>query len=781
MKKLLLLSALLLVLLLCVTACTKDNTSIADTSDTDATTTVTEEQSSTETTAPEESSVETTVIEESSVETTVIEESSVETTVIEESSVETTAIEESSVETTVIEESSVETTAHEESSVETTAPEESSVVTTVIEESSVEETTTEDESIEEIPTEESSIEETSPEEDSIEETQSEDNSSEEIPTEEDSSENVTSEEESSEETTEEETTEEVTTSAPKYNFTMWNRKKDVVKHLSFDQLWEGSSNSGNNIFTPGKASAWNGVADLSISSAKALTFYGWVAVKGELGMFGYSIDSGRPIFNEDWDFEDASLTPHFANMGGDTGCRMKIVIDLSELKGTHKITTLYRSGAGKIVALYTFEVIIADLEDIELPVVTPTTTPTLPDAYGENTADVTYVGDDDYVLYTYKDKTALDFASACSYYTDNGYSVYTSNEKAGNLFTTLTNGTAMAHIYWFEALGELNIVVSSTAAHYLPPQTPEAVDGEFECTVTQLEDFSNINGMSYVIQLKDGSFILYDGAYSSQAELLLNYLKENYKGEGKPLIRAWVLTHAHSDHYPTFLTIARKWADEINVEYVIATPLNDEVFELDDEEIYFSTDLKYDVARLGAKLVYAHTGMEFTFCNLNMEVLLSPDDIYKNVTNTTIANRDVNFNNTSVVTRLYDSEYKALFNGDIGQRGTDIMEKVYGDYLKSDMCQAAHHGVEDVPFSYYDIVKAQIVFYPCDYNLYDNNTRHIMVRLKLELMDYTKEILIQGLSRYTRDWGTKYDSDAPLSIPDYTPSANRPVYDGSLG
>ena len=413
MKRLFLLSALLLVLALCITACTKDSTSPTDTSNADVTTQATEEQSSVDTTTAVESTVETTTKEESTVETTTAEESTVETTTTEKSTVETTTAEESTVETTTEEESTLETTTAEETTLEETPTEEASSI--------------------------------------------------EVPTEENSSEETSSEEESSEETTEEETT-----AAPKYNFTMWNRKKDVVKHLSFDQLWEGSSNSGNNIFAPGKASTWNGVADLTISSAKALTFYGWVAVKGELGMFGYSIDSGRPVFSEDWNYADESLTPHYATMGGDTGSRMKIVIDLSELKGTHKITTLYRSGAGKIVALYTFEVIIADLEEIELPVVTPSLTPTLPDAYGENTADVTYVGDDDYVLYTYKNKTALDFASACSYYTDNGYSVYTSSKKAGNLFTTLTNGTAMAHIYWFEALEELNIVISSTAGYYLP-------------------------------------------------------------------------------------------------------------------------------------------------------------------------------------------------------------------------------------------------------------------------------------------------------------------------
>jgi hypothetical protein len=35
----------------------------------------------------------------------------------------------------------------------------------------------------------------------------------------------------------------------------------------------------------------------------------------------------------------------------------------------------------------------------------------------------------------------------------------------------------------------------------------------------------------------------------------------------------------------------------------------------------------------------------------------------------------------------------------------------------------------------------------------------------------TKEILIAGLNRYTRAWGTVFEADAPLSMPDYTPPA----------
>ena len=68
---------------------------------------------------------------------------------------------------------------------------------------------------------------------------------------------------------------------------MWDEKKDIVKHLSFDQLWEGLGDSGNNVFTPGQSSAWNGIADFSFSTAQGVTFWGWIAVKGEFGVFGY--------------------------------------------------------------------------------------------------------------------------------------------------------------------------------------------------------------------------------------------------------------------------------------------------------------------------------------------------------------------------------------------------------------------------------------------------------------------------------------------------------------
>ena len=196
----------------------------------------------------------------------------------------------------------------------------------------------------------------------------------ESPTQEESQADVSTESPSTEEATEpHETESETDRNDPtlESEYPMWNEKKGIVVHLSFDQLWEGTGTSGTDLFTPGQSASWNGTADLSFSTEKGVTFWGWVAVKGEFGVFGYRIDDGDPVFNEEWTFVDEGLTQHYQGAGGDTGNRMRIAIDLSNLAGSHTVDVLYKNGQGEIVALYKFTAILADMEDVTLPTVEP--------------------------------------------------------------------------------------------------------------------------------------------------------------------------------------------------------------------------------------------------------------------------------------------------------------------------------------------------------------------------------------------------------------------------
>lgn len=397
----------------------------------------------------------------------------------------------------------------------------------------------------------------------------------------------------------------------------------------------------------------------------------------------------------------------------------------------------------------------------------PTETVTEPDISVDpatfGAADITYNCQDDSVLNAYAGKTAEDHAAVCAFYKKNGYELYSGSEKNGSLFATYTNGAKMAHIYWLKNSGELNIVTSDTAGGTLPPTIPAVTAGNTPVTVTQIKDSAHVNGMGYVVQLADGSFIVYDGAYSDQARKFVKTMEDMLPEGEIPLIRAWVLTHSHNDHWPTFNRVADRMASKVKVEYVIFAPIDPEIAVSENGDTYFNTDIHEDIAKLGATAVYAHTGMEFAFCNLKMEVLLASDDIYKD----NISHGAWFFNNSSLVTRLYGESYSFFALGDIGLVGSDWMLGVYGDYLKSDMVQIAHHGVEDVSLAFYETVKASILWYPCNQSLYDLQDRNNDVRDALRERDYTKEILIAGLGQYTRAWGTTFDANAPLSVTDH--------------
>ncbi len=146
----------------------------------------------------------------------------------------------------------------------------------------------------------------------------------------------------------------------------WDADKSVVTHQSFDQLYTGTgsadeaTNGGLDLFAPGKSAEWDFIADLTNSDATILTYWGWVAVKGEVGQFGYMIDDNAPIYNNEWTHatEQPVIDAALAN-GGDIGSRMKIAIDLSGLIGEHSVRVLYKNADGAEVTLCLFTVKLA--------------------------------------------------------------------------------------------------------------------------------------------------------------------------------------------------------------------------------------------------------------------------------------------------------------------------------------------------------------------------------------------------------------------------------------
>jgi len=351
---------------------------------------------------------------------------------------------------------------------------------------------------------------------------------------------------------------------------------------------------------------------------------------------------------------------------------------------------------------------------------------------------------------SYYEEPFESFLGVCKYHEDDGYELHSYNVLNGNHFATYVKGKKLSHIYWIECESELNVAQSDNCGEAMPPKTPEVTTGEYKTSVTQLQSPED-NGMGYAVQLADGSFILYDGGYDHRADEMWDTLVTLNGGEENIVIRAWLITHSHSDHYQCFREFANKYADKVTLERLMISPINKEDMGGDT---YLHEGAKESIEKFeGAKILYVHTGMTFSFCNVKMEILFTPDELY--VSDPRWGSGLVNIidnNSSSVVSRVYTDDYSAIFLGDATNHVANRMLIYYGDYMKSDMCQAAHHGWESWPLIAYRRIQASIMWYPTSQECYDYTGSEDVADIRKAVREskYTEEVIVHDKSRETR-------------------------------
>ncbi len=361
-------------------------------------------------------------------------------------------------------------------------------------------------------------------------------------------------------------------------------------------------------------------------------------------------------------------------------------------------------------------------------------------ALPDKEADLFYVWNGSTEFSQYNDMTLEDYYAACAYFVNDGCKKYSSNCVENAYSATYIRDSSYYSLFYNGAKGELTIGYDPANAVLFPENTDSGKEA-YDTTVT-MQDTGAINGMSFIIRLSDGSFIMVDGGLGSQADYTYKKLAMMNGSKNDIRIRAWILTHSHTDHYGMFRRFASTYGKKVTLERVLYCPVPEEYSKTRDAEMYFLNELPSDVAKFdGAELCAVYTGMTFKLAGLKLEILMSNEQLYKH--------GDTGyFNDSSTIFRISDGKGSMIFLGDMGAGGCDWLMETYGRGLMSDMVQTSHHGVETAPMSIYETIFPSTVFWPCREELFF--TLRGEVHQPLLCAGYVGEHLLHGYGSVTR-------------------------------
>ena len=316
-----------------------------------------------------------------------------------------------------------------------------------------------------------------------------------------------------------------------------------------------------------------------------------------------------------------------------------------------------------------------------------------------------------------KDTNATEYSAYLAELKKAGFTEYTKTTITENQFATYTNAkyTVSAGYYDYEA--STRVVIEPLAkpvglkSDNVYKKVTEPAITMLGCGYVDSAGDTSHSGLSMVIRLEDGSFVVIDGAHNrkQKADQLVKAMREMSKtylsSTEKMTVSEWIVTHPHNDHYDALLKHYNTIKAACNVERIIVNIISDTErsraiptygqYDASGEAVNGDIGSKssmsrwkdlYTVARsLGADLHFGRTGQVFYEPGLTMELLYTLDSYGPRLLNAV--------NTQSLIFKMTFSDGTVfMMTGDATGHGMEICAKMYGDYLKCDILQVSHHG-----------------------------------------------------------------------------------------
>ncbi|MBO5415035.1 MAG: hypothetical protein J6A83_00205 [Clostridia bacterium] len=313
-----------------------------------------------------------------------------------------------------------------------------------------------------------------------------------------------------------------------------------------------------------------------------------------------------------------------------------------------------------------------------------------------------------------------DYEDYCDKLLKNGFSLYSSKSSNGNSFATYTDGENIVNVshisykdvdrYVVRDISYMSIAVDSTKNSALPPK------GENFEEITTLQ-VSMIDG--FVIRLTDGRFLVIDSGLNREhiIEAIYGELCRQNVREGKPVVAAWMFSHAHCDHVDAFIEILKRYGDKIEVQTVIhGFPAHDTYSGKNYMEYYMDKESEAMTARSNeikrlmdetmpeGRFVIAHTGQIFEYPGVRLEIVFTAENLYRQ--------QMFDTNASSVVYMLTMAGGKMLALGDAVDIASKAIRRIHGKELSCDLVVLAHHAYNGGDEEMYHNTGAKVAIWP---------------------------------------------------------------------
>jgi len=307
---------------------------------------------------------------------------------------------------------------------------------------------------------------------------------------------------------------------------------------------------------------------------------------------------------------------------------------------------------------------------------------------------------------------------------NDGWQQYSNNIIEGvNLFATYTKESGSLYCYYI-ATKNRALIIQSPNQNLEVRQQDNVYEAVCSTQLTQIQLLCKkwSGGMSYLIRLSDGRFIVIDGGYNEEDFHEARHLYQLMQEQNvlpQITIAAWIITHPHKDHLGTTSDFLRYYnPSQVQIQQMILNFPSDEVLLTVEETTV--TDVN-DPSKMPTFLMalealwpqvpitVCHTGQEYYFADAKLEILHTLEDFYPQ---DLIMQSQDPVNGASVVLSLEVGEQKTMFLADSAVDCSKDLVKMWGSYLDSDIMQASHHGLNGGSVALYQAIDPTVVLVP---------------------------------------------------------------------